>query len=278
MDNTNISQNIPISIDYYKGYGYPEQTSDLHFHTYNELSVVKSGGILYNSKNINFQTSNPCVIFSQEHTLHNSFIDPEKVYERYQLKFHTNIFEKSYADSASLSSALGASYIKELDKADFNELYTIIRSLYTLLQSNEESDFNSLHEFTQLLLLVIKSYSVEPPKAQKDNSYISDVMKYIKNNYASRLTIDDITSCFFVSRGKLIYDFKKYCGMNILEYITMIRVENAKEYLLQGLSVASVAEKCGFCSSSYFIKVFSEVTNYTPLKFQYKWSPEFTDL
>ena len=33
-------------------------------------------------------------------------------------------------------------------------------------------------------------------------------------------------------------------------------------------TVAATAEKCGFSSSSYFIKIFSKITNTTPLKFQ----------
>ena len=59
--------------------------------------------------------------------------------------------------------------------------------------------------------------------------------------------------------------------MNVLEYITITRIDAAKDMLIKGYSVAATAEACGFSTSSYFIKVFSEITRTTPLKFQYRW-------
>ena len=69
-----------------------------------------------------------------------------------------------------------------------------------------------------------------------------------------------------------MYDFKEYCNMTLLDYITLTRIDAAKELLLNGYSVTVASDECGFSSPSYFIKVFRSITGMTPLKFQIKFS------
>ena len=54
-------------------------------------------------------------------------------------------------------------------------------------------------------------------------------------------------------------------GVSFSQYLTAVRLAAAKE-LLQNtrLQIAEVAARCGFASSSYFIKVFSEHYGTTP--------------
>lgn len=272
MDNIEVSRNLPITIDYYKGYGFPPQTKSLHYHIYNELSVVKSGKIYYNSDDINKQLDGNCVIFSREHCLHNNIVDPKYMYERYQVKFYSNFFLGTTPDISFLSPTIKSSFVKELKKKEFDELYSVIESLYNIIKSNEHNSFDAMHETVQLLSLIMKAYKASSVDGTSENNYIINVIEYIKSNYYKQLTIESIAEQFFISRGKLMYDFKRYCNMNILEYVTMIKIEMAKDFLLKGLSVASVAENCGFSSTSYFIKVFSKIMGTTPLKFQLTWS------
>ena len=54
-----------------------------------------------------------------------------------------------------------------------------------------------------------------------------------------------------------------------MDYILKTRLTNAKYMLKEDdISVSEIAEKCGFCSISYFCRVFKEHYNITPLAYR----------
>lgn len=254
-------------MDYFKGTEVPFAMDKLHHHSYHEISFVVKGNITYATKDNISKATDHCVIFSQAQKLHNPFILKTQVYERYQIKFYTNLITDNMAKYSVLDDAISASYVKQLNDKDFNNLLVGVKNLHEMMQEESVNDSVKLQEVLQLILLIIGSYSAKPVK-NKTESYINNVILYIQNNFHLPLTLDYIASTFFISKSKLIYDFKNYCNMSISEYITLTRINFAKNYLINGYSVAATAEKCGFSSSSYFIKIFSKVTNTTPLKFQ----------
>lgn len=267
-----VSPNTPILMDYFKGIEVPFALDRLHYHPYHEISVVVKGNITYATKNSIAKACDHCVIFSRAQELHNPFVDQTQVYERYQIKFHTKLISDTIIDSLVLEEALKESYIKQLNEKEFNNLLFGVKSLYSLIQKKSENDSVKLQEALQLILLIISGHNANSLEIETENNYINDVTDYIKHNYNNPITLGSIASHFYISKSKLIYDFRNYCNMSILEYITMTRIEYAKEYLIKGYSVSATAEKCGFSSSSYFIKIFSKVTNTTPLKFQMQHS------
>ena len=58
--------------------------------------------------------------------------------------------------------------------------------------------------------------------------------------------------------------FKRETGSTLLSYITQVRLDAAKELLLQGQPVARIAEQCGFRDSGALIRVFKKATGLTP--------------
>lgn len=259
---------IDISMDYFKGIKVPFALDKLHFHNYHEISFVVKGNITYATKNEISKAGDHCVLFSHAQELHNPFADKTKMYERYQIKFHDDAIRSVLLDNSVLNDAMKVSYIKQLNEKDFNLLLEGVKNLYSLIQNPTPDETTEMQKTLQLILLIISSHKSKAITSQEDNNYIDDVIDYIKKNFQTQLTLDSIAGNFFISKSKLIYDFRSFCNMSLLEYITLTRVEFAKECLLKGYSVAATAEKCGFSSSSYFIKVFTKFTNTTPLKFQ----------
>ena len=63
--------------------------------------------------------------------------------------------------------------------------------------------------------------------------------------------------------------FKEYTGFSPHEYLTQLRVYNAK-YLLKAtdLSIEDISQQTGFSDSVYFIQVFKKIEGITPSKFR----------
>lgn len=267
----NTNKNTPITIDYLKQKCVsPEDTNKLHYHPFHEFVIIDKGFITYTTDNGISKIAEKSIVYMPAHTLHNPFVHKSHPYERYRIRFYPDFSDGIITQPHLLSEALKSSYIKQLNKNDFDEIYSITESLYRIADKDNNDEFDRLNECIHLGMLVIKGNNAIAIPHTPHISYITDILEYIKDNYNKPLTIQTLADHFFVSKSKLIYDFNSYCRISILEYITMTRIEAAKKYLLKGWSVAATSDACGFSTPSYFIKVFSRITGLTPLKFQIK--------
>lgn len=109
--------------------------------------------------------------------------------------------------------------------------------------------------------------------ATNDNiSETNDIVKikeYIEQNFNNKITLDQISELFYMHPVYLQKKFKKATGSTPTDYIKTVRVNEAKKLLIStNYSVEAIAEKTGFCNTSYFIKVFKNELNCTPAKFR----------
>ena len=106
----------------------------------------------------------------------------------------------------------------------------------------------------------------------EDNSRNNDIIKikeYIEQNFTNKITLEQISELFYMHPVYLQKKFKKATGFTPTDYIKSVRVNEAKKLLMStNLSVEAIAERIGFCNTSYFIKVFKNELNCTPAKFR----------
>jgi YesN/AraC family two-component response regulator len=92
-------------------------------------------------------------------------------------------------------------------------------------------------------------------------------LRYIHEHYSdSTLSIAHIAEDIYLSNNHLSRMFKKETGVTILHYITVLRIEKAKDLLLcEGkLTIYNVATQVGYRSARYFTSIFFKLTGYTP--------------
>lgn len=257
-----------IAIDYKKGYVLEENTNKIRCYPCYKFILIKEGRSTYTDSEGVTKVPERSLILVKAQEVHNPHTDTAHLYERYRISFSPDFARELLREGLFPDAALAASYKKPLNDADFAELLLYFEGIFSALKGEAESKNQLLACGTRLVAALLKGATLTPRRQEIEENYVADVVAYIKENYATRLTAEQIASRFFVSRGKLIYDFKAWAKMSLLEYITMTRVEAAKELLSRGYAVVAVAEQCGFSTSSYFIKVFSRITGMTPLKYQ----------
>ena len=268
-----ISKIRPVTVDYLeKKHISPEDTNKLHYHPYNEFIILNKGLVIYATDKGVIKLKEKGIVYMPAHTLHNPFVQSSHPYERYRIRFSTDFANGIITQAHLLDSSLKAPYIKQLNKNDFDEIYLLTQSLYKIYSKGKNEDFGRLNECVHIAMLSDKGKNAQAIPHTPNSSYITDVLDYIKSNYREQITIQTLADNFFVSKSKLIYDFSSYCRISICEYVTMTRIEAAKALLLKGMSVTAASEACGFSTPTYFIKVFSRITDLTPLKFQIKYS------
>ncbi len=266
-----MSDKMNFTVDYLKKRYVPlEDTNKIHYHPYYEILIINNGFLTYTTGSGIIKIAEKSIVFMPMNTMHNPFVQNQP-YERYRIRLNKDFAKGLLVQEELLDYALKKPYIKQLNQKDFDEIYSITESLYKVFNKNNKTEVDKLSECMHLAMLILKGADAPAIPSTPHVSYISDVLEYIKAHYNAPLTIESIAEHFFVSKSKLIYDFKNYCRISVLEYIRMTKIEAAKEYLLKGWSIAATSNACGFSTPSYFIKVFSRITGLTPLKFQMKY-------
>lgn len=102
---------------------------------------------------------------------------------------------------------------------------------------------------------------------------VVSTVEIIESHYAEHIGLDSLANKLFVNKYYLIRMFKKYMGITPYDYLIKYRLNQAKSLLENSsLSISDIAFKVGFSDSSYFIKVFKQHEDTTPLSYRKYWS------
>ncbi len=100
-------------------------------------------------------------------------------------------------------------------------------------------------------------------------SAIENIISYIDEHICEDLYLDLLADTFQVTPDYISKAFKKKKGVGFHEYITIRRIEIAKELLsTTHMSVQDIYTQCGFRSKSTFIRTFKSIVGKTPSKFR----------
>jgi len=100
-------------------------------------------------------------------------------------------------------------------------------------------------------------------------AWMRTAKELLRDQFATRLTIERIAEAAGVHPVHLCREFRKQEGCTIGEHLRSLRVEHACSLLLESkLSLAEVAQRCGFCDQSHFTSVFKRMVGKTPGEFR----------
>jgi two-component system response regulator YesN len=85
----------------------------------------------------------------------------------------------------------------------------------------------------------------------------------------SELDVQFIADTLHISRSSLHHKMKTLVNMNTSEFINTVRINKAKELILQKeMTFSEIAYKVGYNDSSYFTRIFKKHTGQTPKEYK----------
>lgn len=107
------------------------------------------------------------------------------------------------------------------------------------------------------------------PTGSENNRLISQVIEYIAVHYSEPLTLQSVAEYISLNPSYLSRLFKQVIGMTFKEYLTFVRIEEAKRLLsYTDFPIIDIAVAVGFESQSYFSQVFKKTTGIAPNKYR----------
>jgi two-component system, response regulator YesN len=102
------------------------------------------------------------------------------------------------------------------------------------------------------------------------NPIINKAKEYIEENYHdSQLSLQSVANLVNVSPSYFSHMFSQETGQTLIEFITMIRMEQAKKLIKStNDKTYEIAQKVGYSDSHYFCNIFKKVTGMTTREFK----------
>jgi two-component system response regulator YesN len=90
-------------------------------------------------------------------------------------------------------------------------------------------------------------------------------MEYLRNHCCEyNITVQQVAEAVGIGINRASALIREETGHSFKTTLTSLRMEKAKTLLAAGVSVAEAAERTGYNSASYFIKVFKSAVGTTP--------------
>lgn len=116
------------------------------------------------------------------------------------------------------------------------------------------------------------SYQEDDEKNEEDSNtspFSLRLAQYVLDHYNEDLSLKSLAAHFKGNAAYIGQVFKRDIHISFSEYLNNVRMEKAKEYLLNGsISAKEIARKVGFANTTYFCTVFKKETGLSPDRYR----------
>lgn len=125
-----------------------------------------------------------------------------------------------------------------------------------------------LEQMAEQILHVCMSNFTSREKAYSNN--VEKTIALLNEKYMQDLSLDDVAGEIFISAGYLSIIFKEETGYTVMEYLTYIRMNKARELLLKlpSLKVNEISGRLGYNNVQSFIRYFKKYYGETPVAYR----------
>ena len=246
---------VPLSIE---SFGITFPSPNFHIQRYDakyfilEYIVSGKGYLKINGKLHTLQAND--VYLLEPGSSHEYYADKDDPFMKYWINFRSDVF-------FNIFNEYDLKHIYVFHDANISEEMTKIFELEKVSLYNDQIYKEaSKHLFTIFMKLAEKNEI----KA-KGSVVAQQILAELDKAIDSSISIDEICNTLFISRSKLIREFKKHYDITPHAYLMNRKIAFSK-MLLQNTShsIKSIANHLGFADEHYFSNVFKNKTGITP--------------
>ncbi|MCC8065687.1 MAG: helix-turn-helix domain-containing protein [Clostridiales bacterium] len=150
-------------------------------------------------------------------------------------------------------AALSAKCLKEKTGTDYCYGVGKVYSAFSDMKQSYQDSISDLRKFRN------------PDEDNQDkNFYISRTKQYVTSHFREDISLNGCAQTVGISPYYLSHIFKERTGQTFVEYLSMVRIEEAKLLSEKNeMTTKDIAEQCGYSNITYFCKVFKRLTGMT---------------
>ena len=242
----------------------------LHFHDHWEILIVTDGLLTHtiNGKAYSMKIGDACFIKPTD--AHYFTFEKEK-----EIKTLTFIIKNEYMQK--ICSIYGDGFYDELYHSDkllkerlSVEFITSIMPTILAVQANMLDAQSRLFQTKIILNRIMDKFifSAYNLKEQKPD-WLNNFLAMLNNPHLDFDNVVDLAKHTPYSYSRLSRIFKKHTGYTIIEYISSVKINIAKdEFLYTDKTITEIAQEMGFISLSHFNRTFKKFMDMSPSEFR----------
>ncbi len=140
----------------------------------------------------------------------------------------------------------------------------ILGNATSLFVFSRDSSLREMMDHVQQLY-TIASNQMQEYNRNRNRLDINKIQKYMQEHYTEGITLELTAAIFYVSKEYLSKAFKADTGKGFSEYLTALRMDRAKELILDyKVPIKEVGELVGYIDQAHFYKTFKKYYGKTP--------------
>lgn len=244
-----------------------------HYHDFHKILILLSGDVTYCIEGRTYDLRANDIVLVNAGEVHKPVIHSDAPYERIIIYVSPEFLEEYREEGNDLSLCLRQalaeqSHVLRLHSSLSGRLGTTMRELDRSL--GDEDYANELYHRVLFLEFMIQlnraalHNHIEFIGDSTSNEKILSILSYLNDHLTEDISIDDLSSRFFLSRYYLMHTFKEQTGYTIGSYLSTKRLILARELLANGTPITDVCYACGFRNYSTFSRAYKKSFGESP--------------
>lgn len=143
-------------------------------------------------------------------------------------------------------------------------------------ENTESNEF--LMKISAIEMMITLNYYInrdDKMAAFRASSRLMQAVEWIQEHYMEPINLEEVAADAGVSSRYLRKYFAEIIGKTCVQYITELRMEQAKHLLWEtSKSILDIAMETGYENAQYFTRVFRKSEGMTPLQYRMQWREE----
>lgn len=248
-----------------------------HYHDFHKILILLSGDITYCVEGRSYNLMPNDIVLVSAGEVHRPIIQSDSTYERIII-YISPVFLASYEKKGNdlalclREAARKQSHVLRFFASRAGKLENAILSLdESLLDRDYANEFYQELLFLEFMIQLNRASlhnGIEYIENSPSDEKMVAILSYLNDHLTEDITIEDLSSRFFLSRYYLMHTFKEQTGYTIGNYITTKRLLLARQLLAKNMPITEVCYSCGFKNYSTFSRAYKKSFGEAPRDFR----------
>lgn len=244
-----------------------------HYHDFHKLIWFVSGDVEYHLEGKTYKLEPHDILLVNKGEIHKPFVGNDTVYERYVFYISTDFLDEHSENGSDLNQCFQMTLKEQgnvirLNPAQSGTLFETVR----LLEKAEKEESYAKEMYCRILflklLIELNRCCIENPevfhKTARYDKKVVEMIHYINENLSQDLTIEALSSRFYLSKYHMMRKFKEETGYSMHQYVLEKRILAARNLMLSGMPATAASAECGFKDYSTFSRAYKKLLGQLP--------------